>query len=68
LGGSNEQLRIARLENRARVAEAHARVDSAIATAGLGSIHGLRGSASPQVQQIVEAIPNAIARAEAGRS
>jgi hypothetical protein len=68
LGGSNEQLRIARLENRARVAEAHARVDSAIATAGLGSIHALRGSASPQVQQIVEAIPNAIARAEAGRS
>jgi hypothetical protein len=62
------QLRIARLENRARVAEAHARVDSAITTAGLGSIHALRGSASPQVQQILEAISNAIARAESGRS
>jgi hypothetical protein len=62
------QLRIARLENRARVAEARARVDSAIATAGLGSIHALRGSASPQVQQILEAISNAIARAESSRS
>jgi hypothetical protein len=67
LGGSDEQLRIARLKNRARVGEAHARVDSAIATAGLGSIHALRGSASPQVQQILESISNAIARAEAGR-
>jgi hypothetical protein len=62
------QLRIARLESRARVTDAHARVDSAIATAGLGSIHALRGSASPQVQQILEAISNAIARAEPGRS
>jgi hypothetical protein len=62
------QLRIAKLENRARVAEAHARVESAIATAGLASIHALRGSASQQVQQILEAISNAIARAASGRS
>jgi hypothetical protein len=56
-------LRIAKLENQARVAEAHARVDSAVATAGLGAIHALRGSASPQLQQILEAISNALARA-----
>jgi hypothetical protein len=62
------QLRIAKLENRARVAEAHARVDSAIATAGLASIHALKGSASPRVQQILDAISSAIARAESGAS
>jgi len=61
-------LRVARLENRARIAEAHARVESAIATAGLGSIHALRGSASPQIQQILEAISSAIARAESAAS
>jgi hypothetical protein len=61
-------LQVAKLENRARVAEAHARVDSAIATAGLASIQALKGSASPRVQQILDAIANAIARAEPGAS
>ena len=61
-------LRIAKLENRTRVAEAHARVESAIATAGLASIHALRGSASPQIQQILEAVSTAIARAQSGAS
>jgi hypothetical protein len=59
------QLRLAKLENRTRLAEAHARVDSAIATAGLASIHALKGSASPRLQQILDAISNAIARAQA---
>jgi hypothetical protein len=58
------QLRVAELENRTRLAEAHARVDSAIATAGLASIHALKGSASPRMQRILDAISNAIARAE----
>jgi hypothetical protein len=62
------QLRVAQLENRARIAEAHARAESAIATAGLASIHALKGSASPQVQQILDAISNAIARAGSGAS
>jgi hypothetical protein len=61
-------LQVAKLENRARVAEARARVDSAIATAGLASIHALKGSASPRVQAILDAISNAIARAESGAS
>jgi hypothetical protein len=70
------QLRIAKLENRARVAEARrARIaaadaarDSAIATAGIGSMHSLAGSASPRVQRILDAISNAIARAGSGAS
>jgi hypothetical protein len=60
------RLRIAKLENRARLAEAHARVDSAIATAGLGAVHALKGSASPRVQQILDAISSAMARAASG--
>jgi hypothetical protein len=61
-------LQVAKLENRARVAEARARVDSAIATAGLASIHALKESASPRVQAILDAISNAIARAESATS
>jgi hypothetical protein len=69
------QLRVARLENRARLAEARARVaaanaarDSAIATAGIGSIHSLTGSASPRAKRILAAISDAISRAGSGAS
>jgi len=67
------QLRVARLENRTRLAEARARVaaadaarDSAIATAGIASAHSLAGSGSERVQEIFQAITDTISRAGSG--